>query len=41
MGRGHRPERLGEEIRKIISELILRGAEGSEIGDGNGKHNCC
>ena len=24
MGRGHRPERLGEEIRKIISELILR-----------------
>lgn len=24
MGKGHRPERLGEEIRKIISDLILR-----------------
>ncbi len=24
MGKGHRQERLGEEIRKIISDLILR-----------------
>ncbi|MCI9596061.1 MAG: 30S ribosome-binding factor RbfA [Firmicutes bacterium] len=24
MGKGHRPARLGEEIRKIISDLILR-----------------
>ncbi|MCI8647021.1 MAG: 30S ribosome-binding factor RbfA [Firmicutes bacterium] len=24
MGKGHRPERLGEEIRKIISDLLLR-----------------
>lgn len=25
MGKGHRQGRLGEEIRKIISELLLRG----------------
>lgn len=24
MGRGHRQERLGEEIKKIISEMLLR-----------------
>ena len=25
MGKSHRPERLGEEIRKIISEMLVRG----------------
>lgn len=25
MGRGYRPQRLGEEIRKIISDLLIRG----------------
>lgn len=25
MGRGYRPQRMGEEIRKIISDLLLRG----------------
>ena len=25
MGKGHRPERLGEEIRKTISELLISG----------------
>ena len=25
MGKGHRQGRLGEEIRRIISELLLRG----------------
>jgi ribosome-binding factor A len=25
MGRGHRSERLGEEIKKIISEMLIRG----------------
>lgn len=25
MGRSHRPERLAEEIRKIISEMLVRG----------------
>jgi len=25
MGKNHRPERLGEEIRKVISEMLLRG----------------
>ena len=24
MGKGHRQQRLGEEIRKIISDLLLR-----------------
>ena len=40
MGRGHRQERLGEEIKKIISGLILRELEGSKAF-GNGKHNGC
>ena len=25
MGRSHRPERLGEEIRKTVSEMLVRG----------------
>ena len=25
MGRSHRPERLGEEIRKTVSEMLIRG----------------
>lgn len=25
MGRGYRPQRLGEEIRKIISDMLIRG----------------
>ena len=25
MGKNHRPERLGEEIRKVVSEMLLRG----------------
>ena len=25
MGKSHRPQRLGEEIRKIVSEMILKG----------------
>ncbi len=25
MGRGYRPQRLGEEIRKIISDMLVRG----------------
>ena len=25
MGKSHRPERLGEEIRKIVSEMLVRG----------------
>ena len=26
MGKSHRPERMGEEIRKILSDLLMRGA---------------
>lgn len=26
MGKGYRPQRLGEEIRKIVSDLLVRGA---------------
>ena len=25
MGKSHRPERLGEEIKKIVSEMLLKG----------------
>lgn len=25
MGKNHRPQRLGEEVRKIISEMLLKG----------------
>jgi len=25
MGRSHRPQRLGEEVRKVVSEMLLRG----------------
>ena len=25
MGKGYRPQRLGEEIRKIVSEMLVRG----------------
>ena len=25
MGKSHRPERMGEEIRKILSDLLMRG----------------
>ena len=25
MARNHRPERLGEEIRKVVSEMLVRG----------------
>ena len=25
MGRSHRPQRLGEEIRKCVSEMLMRG----------------
>lgn len=28
MGKGYRQGRLGEEIRKIVSELLLAGTEG-------------
>ena len=25
MGKSHRPQRLGEEVRKVVSEMLLRG----------------
>lgn len=34
MGKGHRQERLGEEIRKIISELILRELKDPRLAAG-------
>lgn len=34
MGKGHRPERLGEEIRKIISDLILRELKDPRLSAG-------
>lgn len=32
MGKGHRAERLGEEIRKIISSMILRELKDPRLG---------
>ncbi|MBQ2147049.1 MAG: ribosome-binding factor A, partial [Firmicutes bacterium] len=26
MGRSHRPQRMGEEMRKILSDMLMRGA---------------
>lgn len=34
MGKGHRPERLGEEIRKIISDLLLRELKDPRLAAG-------
>ena len=34
MGKGHRSERLGEEIRKIISDLILRELKDPRLAAG-------
>ena len=31
MGKGHRQGRLGEEIKKIISELLLRGLKDTRL----------
>ena len=31
MGKGHRQGRLGEEIRRIISELLLRGLKDTRL----------
>lgn len=34
MGKRHRPERLGEEIRKIISDLILKELKDPRLREG-------
>lgn len=34
MGKGHRPARLGEEIRKIMSDLILRELKDPRLAGG-------
>lgn len=34
MGKGYKSGRLGEEIRKIISELLLRGLKDPRLADG-------
>ncbi len=34
MGRGHKAERLGEEIRKITSELLIRELKDPRLNEG-------
>ena len=33
MGKGYRPGRLGEEIKKVISDLLLRGLKDPRLQD--------
>ena len=33
MGKGYRPGRLGEEIKKVISDLLLRGIKDPRLQD--------